>query len=279
MKREVQGNLTGIKQHTLQELQNLYTYSIERNVLLSSELLQELVHLSSQIAREIAIYINRRGQVVQVAVGDSSTVSMPEVKGRLAEDSLSGIRCVHTHPTGDAQLSLLDLTSLVNLRLDCMVAIGMHDTQVNGLQVAYLQPVKGKLAQNTVIFDLTPDELEHHPVNTLVETLDKQIVQDGFLVAATAERAILVGVDSGNSGWSAQDSLLELAELGASAGATVVAQVVQKRQKPDTATYVGFGKANDLASLVQELDANCIIFDDELTPAQNRNLEQLINCK
>ena len=71
------------------------------------------------------------------------------------------------------------------------------------------------------------------------------------------------------------EELDELAHLVDSAGADVVGRVVQRRNAPDPATFVGRGKAEEIAALSQSLDADTVVFDDDLTPAQHRNLEKL----
>lgn len=94
------------------------------------------------------------------------------------------------------------------------------------------------------------------------------------------ERAITVGLElPGTRGWETEDSLDELGQLAATAGAEVVGRVVQKRARPDPATYIGEGKAQELAALAMVSHADLVIFDDELSPAQQRNLEEIIGVK
>ena len=99
----------------------------------------------------------------------------------------------------------------------------------------------------------------------------------GTLIERTfRERIILVGVIfPGLTAESVDEELNELALLVDSAGADVVGRVVQRRDSPDPATFVGRGKAEEIAALSRTLDADTIVFDDELTPAQHRNLEKL----
>ncbi|HEY1826758.1 MAG TPA: GTPase HflX, partial [Acidimicrobiales bacterium] len=90
------------------------------------------------------------------------------------------------------------------------------------------------------------------------------------------EKIILVGVVfPGLTDELVQENLDELARLVDSAGADVVGRVVQRRDTPDPATFVGKGKAEEIASLSRSLDADTVVFDDELSPAQHRNLEKL----
>ena len=93
---------------------------------------------------------------------------------------------------------------------------------------------------------------------------------------AFRERILLVGVVfPGLTNEMVEDELDELALLVDSAGADVVARVVQRRDAPDPATFVGRGKAEEIAELSRSLDVDTVVFDDELTPAQHRNLEKL----
>jgi GTP-binding protein HflX len=92
------------------------------------------------------------------------------------------------------------------------------------------------------------------------------------------ERIVLVGVVFA---WSSlpvvEADLDELAELVGTAGADVVARVTQRRDQPDPATYLGRGKAQELRELSEANDADTVVFDDELSPAQQRNLEQILS--
>ena len=99
----------------------------------------------------------------------------------------------------------------------------------------------------------------------------------GTLIERTfRERIILVGVIfPGLTEEMVAEELDELARLVDSAGADVVGRVVQRRNAPDAATFVGRGKAEEIAALSRSLDADTVVFDDDLTPAQHRNLEKL----
>ena len=85
------------------------------------------------------------------------------------------------------------------------------------------------------------------------------------------EVAVLVGIDMGL--YNAQVSMDELEELARTAGAVVAAKIIQKRDKPDSATYVGSGRLEEIKSYTEANDVDLLIFDGELTPSQQRNIE------
>ena len=97
---------------------------------------------------------------------------------------------------------------------------------------------------------------------------------------SATEKTVLVGLEhNGVSRWDLQDSLEELRELAATAGAKVVDTVTQKLDHPTAPYYIGKGKAEEVAARCTETGAGSIIFDDELTPAQGRNLEEVTSKK
>src|SRR6202022_1075003 len=96
----------------------------------------------------------------------------------------------------------------------------------------------------------------------------------------TPERALLIGLEKqGVSKWDLRDSLEELAELANSAGAEVVDTITQKLQKPTAPYYIGKGKAEEIKDSLQDRQVTSVIFNDELSPAQGRNLENLLARK
>ncbi len=91
------------------------------------------------------------------------------------------------------------------------------------------------------------------------------------------ERIVLVGVAfPGNLAEDVDAALDELALLVDTAGADVVARVVQRRDHPDPATFIGKGKARELGELSASVDADTVVFDEDLTPAQQRNLQAML---
>jgi GTPase len=98
-------------------------------------------------------------------------------------------------------------------------------------------------------------------------------------LGVVVQRAMLVGTGYGSDTVEeAEDSLAELALLTETAGAEPVDAVLQRRDRPDPATYIGKGKAEELRDRANAEDIDVVIFDDELTPAQQRNLEHVFSC-
>ncbi len=95
------------------------------------------------------------------------------------------------------------------------------------------------------------------------------------------EHAFLVAVDQDESEslWSVEDSLSELGTLANTAGAEVVGTMIQRLRHPDVATYIGKGRAQELSDTEKELGFDLVIFDDELSPSQQRNLEKMLDAR
>jgi GTP-binding protein HflX len=109
----------------------------------------------------------------------------------------------------------------------------------------------------------------HEHLKSLIQTRDTRPV-----------RVFLIGVElKSRSAADIRESLAELAELATTAGANVAGEGVQKLDAPVAATYIGQGKADEFAKFCGANDVDTVIFDDELTPAQTRNLERIFNVK
>ncbi|MEK7865678.1 MAG: GTPase HflX [Planctomycetota bacterium] len=93
------------------------------------------------------------------------------------------------------------------------------------------------------------------------------------------ERALLVGVQIGKTTDPWLDSMEELEALAQTAGSQVIDRVTQRRDRPDSGKYVGSGKASEIAELVKSLEIDVVIFDNDLSPAQLRDLEKLVGAK
>lgn len=106
----------------------------------------------------------------------------------------------------------------------------------------------------------------------------ESVIQHGPETSAheQREKAILVGVDRPKAKWPVESSLAELERLADTAGADTVAATTQKLEAPNPRTFVGTGKAEEIADLARAYAADVVIFDDELSPSQQANLEKIV---
>ena len=269
MKHHVYGNTAGIRDALLKKLDDLYSYEIPEEDYLPQELAELLAEYSCGLNREIAVYITRDGEIVHVAVGTDCDVELVDFRLRRSARRLSRIRCVHTHPDGDGQLSDVDLSALKIFRYDAMTAVGVRNGVPESVQTAFLESEKDILVSEPVRWNRIPDR----------EWMNQIEISDGLVGAETtdqvsegAETAVLMGIES-------QESLQELRRLAETAGARVAGIFLQKRDRPDGALLIGRGRAEELARECQALDADLCIFDEELTGIQTRNLEDLLRVK
>lgn len=270
MANKVNGNTAGIRATVLEEIAKLYEFDDGQNVFAGRELLLHLAACTQAIGREISVYIRRNGVVADVSVGDSSTVSMPEMRVVRNEDRLCGVRCIHTHPSGSARLSEVDLGTLKSMRLDCMASLGVQDGNPTALYAAYLGEWGEQGYEVLQYGPLRPDRLPQRALMREIFLADDRLKTGTHeTAAARPERAILVGVEQNGP----IDTMQELAELARTAGAQVVGQNVQRRRGIDNATYIGSGKVDELSLMGAAQEADLFIFDDELSAVQLKNLE------
>lgn len=282
--REIKGNIKGIRDSVIAELQKLY--DMQSPQLVSQELAVKLADITEYINREISVYITRSGQIIEIAVGDNATVELPSFSGRRGAGRLSGIRCIHTHPGGNPYLSGVDISALKNNKYDAMVAIGVVSPDFTKSELTFGLITGIDSNENYTAECYGPYSIEDaeninfvNTVSTIERILDKQTGTASLQVMS--ERAILIGMEWGrnDSLWTVDDSLEELKQLADTAGATVIKKFIQKRPKPDPAFFIGRGKVQELALYGQQENIDLCIFDDELSPAQQRNIESVMGIR
>lgn len=282
--REIKGNIKGIRDSVIAELQKLY--DMQSPQLVSQELAVKLADITEYINREISVYITRSGQIIEIAVGDNATVELPSFSGRRGAGRLSGIRCIHTHPGGNPYLSGVDISALKNNKYDAMVAIGVVSPDFTKSELTFGLITGIDSNENYTAECYGPYSIEDaeninfvNTVSTIERILDKQTGTASLQVMS--ERAILIGMEWGrnDSLWTVDDSLEELKQLADTAGATVIKKFIQKRPKPDPAFFIGRGKVQELALYAQQENIDLCIFDDELSPAQQRNIEIVMGIR
>ncbi len=276
---DVVGNLHGLRPSQRKELQRLVKRPIRGTAVVSQEFARTLCALSFAIGRQIGVLVNRQGGIDLVIVGNAASITIPPLE-RNRQVGLRALRLIHTHLKGE-KLSQEDLYDLTLLRLDWITAISMDEAALpQHFYSAYIMPDvpkgyeiepprrPGQLAEN---FRETIRELEEkfrRRENLLKRTLGKN-------------RALLAGVYTPEMQRrrSPQDSMQELKELCATAGITALDTLIQKRSRLDPISLVGSGKAREIAWRAVQCNADMIVFDLELLPAQARRLSQVCDLK
>ena len=269
---KVTGNIDGIRRSYIERLEAIYEMEIDRKQFCSEEILTALAIFTETTGREAMVYIDRSGRIETVVVGEQDRVSLPILRKRRSESRLSGVRCIHTHPGGNGMLSKVDIQSLKSVKLDAMAAIGVTEGKPTFMQVGILDEITPDGEVSVNLFG--PYKASNIPDDTLWEEIEAADIRirPGESKKAEAEiaRAILVGLESAQEA----EPLTELRQLSDTAGFITVGYVVQPKAKPDKTYYIGYGKLQDLILEIQKLQADTVIFDDELTPAQIRNIQK-----
>lgn len=265
----ITGNINGIKKVILEKLEGLYELTIDNDSVFSYELVEQMNEISRTIKKELCVVINSRGKITGISVGKINSAEIPSMN--VTGNKLSGFRIIHTHPTGDSTLSSMDTSALIDLKLDAIAAIGVKEN---------IEAVKINIGFCDVYNNsLTFKELENLSLEASLQlnfrnevaSIDK-IIGSIKQCEDDVERAILVGTDS-------EESLEELISLAEACNVVPVYKVFQKKNKVHSAYYTGQGKVQEIAHLRQLKNANVVIFDDELSGSQVRNLEEAIKCK
>ncbi|HJQ27256.1 MAG TPA: GTPase HflX [Blastocatellia bacterium] len=287
----------------MQRLEKLYSRRISPREIVTQEFARQLTELSHEINRQIGVLVNRNGYVEHVVVGNARGIVLPDLKRvRVGETRFRGLRCLHTHLAGEG-LTQDDLTDLALLRLDLMAAIDVRPDGLPGVvRAAHLLPADPEAAHNAqatyaaddedeVLTDSEPPALwgflePRVPSQLdvdfadLIRSLEEEMARVRHVRSPRdhRDRAILVSVTTGSLS-AAQESLEELRELARSADVVVLDAIVQRRQKLDPRSLVGRGKLDELIIRSLQLGADVIIFDQNLSPAQVRAINEATDLK
>ncbi len=270
----IHGNLEGIRESLIQEMDRMYDIQFARDQFLPDRLIALLIRYTDILNREMLVYLSRDGEILEVAIGNISSIGLTEMHLRRNFDRLTGFRCIHTHPGGNANLSMVDIQALRLLRFDAMVAVGVQDGRATGISAAFLGDIEYNQLSVLRFGPVKPGRIPQKEWLREIEQSEERVqraIQEGGIVD-TSEKVMLISTDS-------EDSLEELASLAGTAGAVIVSKIMQKRAKPDPATFIGSGKAEELSLLCQTLEVDLAILDDELTGAQQKNLENALGVR
>lgn len=242
------------------------------------ELARNLAELSAEIRREISVLIDRRGRLISVSVADAKGTIFPET--RMGEERLAGYHLLHTHPRGGS-LSKADLSTLFLKRLDAVAAIEVNDGRPTYVHAAHLTPpgTTGEEEDWRILPPVPAHDIDDFELGIQVKALEEEIARASRTRKAKkdTERAILVQIDTGE--WDAAERLEELTELARTAGAEVAYRELVFRRNLKSGTLIGTGKLEELTSRAYHLDADLLIFGQEISPAQAREIEAATGLK
>ncbi len=283
----------GLKPYQIKQLHKLYQLRLPQDQLVSSEFAQRLGAIAQDLnLQSLSVYVNRRGQVIRVGVGNPFETQIPALElPRQGAERLSGIRCITTqlHGHGPSQQSLI---AMALQRLDALITLvvsGSNGHRRRGgaatgfVKQAYLAHLVPDPQQRWTISDpLALGVVVEQDLVDLVENLEREFGRwfTAHQVSSTQDRTILVGLqDQHQSYEDLMDTLTELGRLVETAGGQVLEVLWQKREGPNSKTVIGSGKVQELALLVQDVDATMVVFDRELTPSQVRSLESQLGVR
>jgi GTP-binding protein HflX len=285
---KVYGNTQGIRSTHLKQLQQLYEQRQPGDRFVTSEFAQQLAALSLETHHSLCSYINRRGQIVRIAIGTPAQTQLAASElPRQSAERLSGVHCVAVQPTPPDAASLL---AMVRQRLDALVILIPNETdgkrQGNPITASIKEAYLANLVSNletpwTVSPPLKLEDLVEQDAIDLVDEWETEFQESGFAalqsqqIEPDGDRVLLVGLMSDDlTEQRFHDGLAELARLVKTAGGEVVGTVQQKRSRPHPQTVVGQGKVEEITLQAQTLNANLIAFDRDISASQNRNLEE-----
>lgn len=241
-------------------------------MVITPEAARALTEISAETGRQIGLLIDRSGTVRDVLVGTDRSVLIPDLSlYRTGARRLRGIRFVHTH-LKDHPLNQEDLTDLALLRLDLIAAVVVREDALPGaISIGHILPT---IRDGKPYEVLPPVPVHAVTLNAaeLIEDIERGMERlQSILEVSKQDHAILVSV-SKKSRTEQEESLDELKELARTSDIQVLDAVVQRPHDINPRYLLGEGKLKDLVIRSQQLGADLIVFDQNLSPAQVRSI-------
>jgi GTP-binding protein HflX len=269
----VSGNTSGLKKHQLAALERLAGKRVARELIISPELAKALCQLSFEMNRQIGLLLSRSGKVEQVVVGDFKGIIIPRLGAeRSAGGRLKGLRLIHTHLAGE-EISDEDLMDLLFLRLDLLSVLKITaDGLPERLYSAHLLPVASE-GKSWAFQPPVHPAAQSDSFTDFIAALEGEFarLQVTSAVDKGQDRAILISVTT-DAQQRAEESLAELAELTRSDAILVLDTVLQRSRKVNPRLIIGKGRLAEIMIKALQLDANLLIFNQELNPSQIRSI-------
>ncbi len=241
-----------------------------------------MFQVSRDISRQVGLLINRRGVVDAVIVGSRERIEIPPLStDRTGRARFRGIRFIHTHLSGEL-LSREDLTDLALLQLDLVACITQtRGEPVETIHIGYLVPENKQGQAWDFIGPVPADKLELDFTEFITELENEFLKERGryYATKGDAEKTILVMVVLPKRRKNIEERIAEMKDLSRSAGLSVIDVVVQRPKQLDPKHLIGKGKIEELVIKSQQLGADLLIFDEELSPSQLRSVSGLTELK
>lgn len=271
--REIYGHISGLAPRAQKALERIYRRRVPLDQIATPELVRSLAEASRETKRQVGVLVHRSGEVDAVIVGTATRLMLPDI-GRLraAQGRFRALRLVHTHLFGE-ELTRDDLTDLTRLRLDLVAAVLLSpEGDPRSFTWAHNVPhAKGEAPKYEIGGPVPWGRPQPH-FGDLIQALEQEFsgLSQHRTVEAKDGRAILIHVGTRGPGAmrEADSRLRELANLARTAGAEVVDEIIQLRERIDPKWVMGKGKLDDVVMRAIDLDAQTLIFDRNLTPAQ-----------
>jgi GTPase len=279
---EILGNIQGLDHLIRRRLLNLYKKRIDPSSIISIDLARNIIQISREISRQIGLLINRRGGVESVIVGEKGGIAIPPLSTeRVGRARFRGVRFIHTHLNGEL-LSREDLTDLAMLQFDLVACLteGREGTGET-IHIGHLMPddQKGRIWE--FIGPISIQEL-HIDFIEFITALENEFVKARgryYIVNKDQERCVLVCVVLPRIGKNVDDHISELKDLCYSAGISVVDVAIQRPKDLHPKYLIGKGKIEEIIMKSQQLGVDLLVFDEELTPGQIRNISSITDLK
>ncbi|MDR7418344.1 MAG: GTPase HflX [Armatimonadota bacterium] len=248
------------------------------NRIAGRDLIEILCLLAQALRREVGVFLDRHGTVTHVVVSRRWQTLADELRQRSGSRA-AGLRYVEAHPGPDGRPDQADERVLVQLGLDLILTVGTSrgrptDFWVLGPGAPHGPHGRAQTLEGPHGLDAL-DLLEMAPWARAADAARRATLTSAT-DAGEPERAVLVGMESAGQGSASLDELARLAET---AGARPVATVVQRRGRPHPAHYLGRGKVEEVLRATEAHTADVVLIDEELTPVQQRTLEDLLGVK
>ncbi len=247
---------------------------------MSWELAKEISALSRDLRRQLGLVVNRKGSILSIVVGTRESIPIPkEVQERVGVTRLSRTRFIHTHLNQEG-FSPQDFTALATRRFDVLGSLQVNESGFpENIFIAHIAPEN---PDQVLIKQLPPTpflELDLD-IEAFVASLEEEIRRNARAASTIPpeNRAILCSMSrKGDSHLG--DQIHETKDLAHTAGVEILETFIQNREAPHPKTMLGSGKIQEIALRAAQLDADLLIFQQNLTPNQARHISEMANLR